>query len=225
MSTRTVRRTTVTLPALDQPDLILAPVDVLKGGRSAGFVYADADLRELDLADAQLVEGRVTRLRSQRTVFEDLRVDSVAFEGCELSLLRWTGGRLSRVVFSDCRLMGSIFDGVVLDHVIFDRCRLDYASLLAVRTAGPVIFSGCSLRETGFTKVDLTAATFDACTMNLTAFDSGRYAGCDLRGNDLSTVRGVGSLRRVVIDRPQLLQLAQALAEDLDVAFGEDLQD
>ncbi|MGI5335884.1 hypothetical protein ACQEVS_00050 [Streptomyces sp. CA-181903] len=79
------------------------------------------------------------------------------------------------------------------------------------------------MRETGFTSVDLTAATFDACTMNFTAFDSGRYAGCDLRGNHLSAVRGVANLRRVVVDRPQLHQLAQALAGDLGVAFGEDL--
>ncbi|MEU1307844.1 hypothetical protein ABZ419_02955 [Streptomyces cinnamoneus] len=143
-------------PALDEPGLYLSSIASLESGRGrvAEFTYADADVRELDLADSHLMDGRVLRLRSQRTVFEDLRVDSVEFSGC-----------------------------------------------------------------------DLAAAAFDACAMERTEFGSGRYAGCDLRGNDLAAVRGVNSLRRGLIDRPQLLQLVQALAEDLDVAFGEDLQD
>lgn len=47
--------------------------------------------------------------------------------------------------------------------------------------------------------------------------------GLDLRGNDLSQLRGLSSLKKVVIDRAQTFQLAEALAAELDVTYGENL--
>ncbi|MEU0841385.1 hypothetical protein ABZ370_18195 [Streptomyces sp. NPDC005962] len=61
--------------------------------------------------------------------------------------------------------------------------------------------------------------------MRLTEFDGGTYRGLDLRGNDLSRLRGLAFLKRIVIDQAQTLQLAEALAAELDIAFGEDLDD
>ena len=225
METRTIRRTTVTLPTLDEPGLRLARLTSLAGehGRVAGFHYADADLRDLDLADTHLMDGRITGLRARRGRLTRLRVDSVEFGGCDLTAPRWTDSRISRTVLRDCKLMGAMFEDVTLDHVLFENCRLDYGVFARVRAVGPVILVGCSLRETTFTSVDLGGALFDDCDLRLTEFDGGRYGGLDLRGNDLSRLRGLASLGRIVIDRAQSLQLAEALAVELDVAFGEDL--
>jgi len=38
----------------------------------------------------------------------------------------------------------------------------------------------------------------------------------------LSAISGAHHLRRVIVDRAQLLQLAEALAADLEVSFGDD---
>jgi hypothetical protein len=65
----------------------------------------------------------------------------------------------------------------------------------------------------------------EACDLRLTEFDGGTYRGLDLRGNDLSQLRGIASLRQVIIDRAQTLQLAEALGDELDVTYGEDLAD
>jgi len=54
---------------------------------------------------------------------------------------------------------------------------------------------------------------------------SARYRRCDLHGNDLSAVNGVHQLKGAVIDRARLMQLAEALAAELDVTFGDDLDD
>jgi uncharacterized protein YjbI with pentapeptide repeats len=110
-----------------------------------------------------------------------------------------------------------------LDHVVFSDCKLDYAVLSQVRATGPVLFVRCSLREAEFRGCDLGRALFDECDLGLTDFGPGGYRGCDLRGNDLSAIRGVQHLSRVVIDRAQVLQLAEALAADLEVSFGDDL--
>ncbi|MGA5129914.1 pentapeptide repeat-containing protein [Streptomyces olivoreticuli] len=129
------------------------------------FSYADASLRELSLADTHLLDGRVLRLRTQRTVLEDLRADSVEFSGCDLGSLRCSGGKLSRVVFSECKIMGGAFEDITFENVLFDKCRLDYTTFSRVRAAGPVVFSGCSLHEATFASCDLGSAAFDTCTM------------------------------------------------------------
>jgi uncharacterized protein YjbI with pentapeptide repeats len=77
-------------------------------------------------------------------------------------------------------------------------------------------------READFTACNLTGALFDECDLFQVNFGPGRYVGCDLRGNDLSTARGVHHLKRTVIDRFQLMQLAHALATELDVTIGDD---
>ena len=227
MEIRTIRRTKVTLPSLDEPGLYLSHVTSLEAGRGrvAEFHYADADLRELDLADTHLMDGRVTGLRAQRTRFDGLRVDSVEFTGCDLSSLHWTHSKTSRVVFRDCKLMGATLEDLTFDNVLFENCKLDYSALTRIRTTGPLIFSMCSLREAAFTAADLGAALIDDCDLRLTEFGGGKYRGLDLRGNDLSRLRGVASLKQVIIDRAQTLQLAEALAAELDVTYGEDLSD
>ncbi|HEY8982457.1 MAG TPA: pentapeptide repeat-containing protein [Streptomyces sp.] len=224
METRTIRRTTVTLPALDEPGLYLSNVTSLEGGRGrlAEFHYADADLRDLDLADTHLMDGRITALSARRTRLENLRVDSVEFTGCDLASLRWTDSKISRSVFRDCKLMGATLEDVTLDNVLFENCKLDYATLTRVRATGPLIFANCTLRETTLSATDLTAALLDACDLRLTEFDGGKHRGLDLRGNDLSQLRGLASLKQIVIDHTQTLQLAEALTTELDVTFGED---
>ncbi|MCZ0975866.1 pentapeptide repeat-containing protein [Streptomyces albulus] len=225
MGTRTIRRTSVTLPVLNEPGLYLSNVTSLEGGRGqvAEFHYADADLRDIDLADTHLLNGRITGLKAQRTRLEKLRVDSVEFSGCELSSLQWTDSKISRVVFRDCKLMGASLEDITLGNVLFVDCKLDYSALTRVRAVSPVIFAKTSLRETTFTNTDLSAALIDDCDLRLTEFSGGKYRGLDLRNNDISQLRGISSLKQIVIDQAQTLQLAEALTAELNVTFGEDV--
>ncbi len=94
-----------------------------------------------------------------------------------------------------------------------------------VRATGPVLFARCSLGEAELTGCSLPGSLFDECDLSLTAFGPVSYRGCDLRGNDLSSVAGVHHLKRVVLDRAQVLQLASALVLELEVAFGDDAWD
>ncbi|MFE9659989.1 pentapeptide repeat-containing protein [Streptomyces sp. NPDC005955] len=227
MNTRTIRRTSVTLPSLNEPGLYLSNVTSLQGGRGrlAEFHYADADLRDLDLADTHLLDGRITGLKAQRTRWEKLRIDSVEFTGCDLASLQWTDSKVSRTVFRDCKLMGATLEDVTLDNAVFESCKIDYSTFTRLRAAGPVIFSKCTLRETTFTTADLGTALIDDCDLRLTEFDGGKYRGLDLRGNDLSQLRGLAFLKQIVIDQSQKLQLAEALTAELNITFGEGLDD
>ncbi|MEU9884817.1 pentapeptide repeat-containing protein [Sphaerisporangium sp. NPDC051011] len=220
MDTHTVRETSVTLPDLDDADL--DEVDSLEGehGKLRDFRYADASLRELALSGIQLMDGRVSGLTTQRARLDDVSLHSVEFSGCDLSGLRWVDSKLSRVTFTDCKLLGAVWENVTLGDVVFERCKLDYTAFTRLRAIGSVIFIGCSLQEARFVGSDLSGVAFDGCDLHLTEFDGGTYRGCDLRGNDLSGVRGVSTLKKIIIDRPQLQGLAQALAADLEISVG-----
>lgn len=220
MDTRTVRQTSVTLPDLDDADL--DEVDSLEGehGKLRDFRYGDARLRELSLSGTQLMDGRVTGLTTQRARLDELRLHSVEFSGCDLSGLHWEDSKLSRVTFTDCKLLGAAWEQVTLDDVVFERCRLDLAAFTGVRATGPVIFSSCSLREARFSAADLSDVAFNECDLHLTEFDGGTYRGCDLRGNDLSGLRGVSALKKIIIDRSQLQDLAEAFAAEQEITLG-----
>lgn len=125
------------------------------------------------------------------------------FTGCDLASLHWSDSRLSSVVFRDCKLMGATLVDVALDNVLFENCTLDYCTFIRVRATGPVIVTGCSLCETTFDAADLSAVLFDDCDLRQVVFDGGKHRGLDLRGNNLSQLRGLASLTQLIIDRAQ----------------------
>ncbi|MEV0447602.1 pentapeptide repeat-containing protein [Streptomyces sp. NPDC050600] len=220
---RTFGRLTVTTPDLDEPGLYLSHVETLESPRGIlqDFTYGGVDLRALDIADLRLVTGRVHGVRARQTSFEALNLHHVEFIGSDLGTARWIEGKLSRVLVRDCRFLGAALSGLTLDDVLFERCRFDYATFDRVRAAGPVAFHECVLTESVFTDCDLSGVAFSACTLRLTEFGAGRYRGTDLRGNDLSAVRGVAHLAKVRIGPGQQSDLAQALVNELGITVGD----
>ncbi|MFB8198701.1 pentapeptide repeat-containing protein [Kitasatospora purpeofusca] len=227
MDSITLGRVTVALPRLSEPGLYLSNVTTLESARGLvqDFQYGDTDLRDLDLAETRLITGRVTGLRADRFQLDQVRVDSVEFDSCDLAAARVTDSKLSRVVFRNCRIMGASITGTALDNVLFDNCKLDYSAFEQVRATGPVAFTRCVLTEASFAGCDLSGSVLDTCTLRLTEFGRGKYQGLDLRGNDLTTLRGVAHLAKVVIDRTQQAELAEALIAELDVTFADTLDD
>jgi uncharacterized protein YjbI with pentapeptide repeats len=214
-----IRSTSAELPVFDETAR-LEPVASLRGSVS-GFEFAGLTARALDVSDGALLGGRVRAVRAEQASMTRVDARAVEFTGCELRSLRWAGGKISRARFDGCKLLGARFEGVSLEHVVFTGCKLDYAVFDKVRATGPVLFAGCSLREAEFTGCSLPGSLLDDCDLALASFGPGGYRGCDLRGNDLSSVTGVHHLKRVVLDRAQVLQLASALAAELEVDFGD----
>jgi uncharacterized protein YjbI with pentapeptide repeats len=220
-----VRQTSAELPVLGVEDLELASSIDAAGGLVSDFQFGGTSLPEFDLVNVGLMRGRIHALRAGRASVTGARLSSVEFSGCDLASLRWAGGKLSRVWFDSCRLLGARFIEVSTEHVVFTGCKLDYSVFEQMRITGPVLFAGCSMREAEFTSCDLTGSLFDDCDLRLTGFGRGSYRGCDLRGNDLSAVIGAHHLKQAVIDRAQMVQLAGALAAELDLTFGDETRD
>ncbi|MFE7529888.1 pentapeptide repeat-containing protein [Kitasatospora sp. NPDC057542] len=222
MTTKTVGRTTVTLPQIDPT--YLAPVDSLVSADTVrDFLYEGQDLRSLDLIDGHLQDGRINRLSARTWVIGGTTLSSVEISDCDITSLTWSGAKARRTVFRNCRLMGAQISDVSFDDVLFEDCRLTYAAFDRVRALGPVAFVRCKLEETTFTGCDLSDAAFRDCVLDRTTFGTGTYHHLDLRGNDLSTIAGTASIQHTIIDRAQADQLTHALLTELKVTFGEDL--
>jgi uncharacterized protein YjbI with pentapeptide repeats len=220
-----IRETSADLPDLPE-EAQLTQVDTLAGrGKLISRFELATAVRALDIEDTHLLDGRVRSVRADSAQVKGPTVWSVEFTRCDIAALRWSGGAISRTRFDGCKLLAARFENVTLDHVVFSDCKLDYAELSQIRAKGPVLFVRCSLREAEFRGCDLARVLFDECDLTLTDFGPGNYRACDLRGNDLSAIRGVHHLKRVVIDRTQVLQLAEALAVDLEVSFGDERPD
>jgi uncharacterized protein YjbI with pentapeptide repeats len=217
-----IRSITAELPAF-HPDTNLTDLTALNGTDVVSdFRYRDADLRSLELEKIRLLSGRIEHVRAGRAEFTVVRADSIEFTGCDLSSLTWSDSKLTRVRFTNCKLLGAHLTDLTLEHVVFSDCELDYSSLTHIKNTGPVIFSGCALTEARFEACDLSKTLLDACALNSTGFERGTYRGADLRGNDLSTIRGVTHLAGVHLEHRQILPLAEALALDLGISFEVD---
>jgi uncharacterized protein YjbI with pentapeptide repeats len=224
MSQITIRETSADLPVFnEEADLERMSSLGPAGASVSGFEFGGTMVRALDVKDVRLLDGKILSVRCERASMTKVHVRSVQFTACELGSLRWAGGKISRTRFDACKLLGARLEDVTLEHVVFTDCKMDYAMLDRIRAVGPVLFIRCSLREAEFTGCDLAGSLFDECDLSLATFGRGKYSTCDLRGNDLSAVTGAHHLKRIVIDRAQLMQLAKALAAELEVTFGDDL--
>ena len=217
-----IRDTRAALPSVD--DVPLDAVDGLDGAPVvlSEFHVADGGPRSLELVDRRLDTGRISGLKVEYAVFDAMRVEAVDFARCDLSQAVFRGGRWTRVRFSDCKILSGRFDGVTLEHVVFDRCKLDYTVFHAIKAKGPVVFRDCSLEESWFAGSDLDKAVFDECRMQLTSFEQGSCRGMDLRGNDLSEIRGIAALAGAVVDPVQTVQLGRALVGDIGLRLTDD---
>lgn len=221
----TIRATQVALPAIeDEHDL--REVTSLEGdqsGRLEYFHFTGGDWRSVELADRQFTAGRISGLKVAKARFTGVNLTSIEVDRCDLSSAEWREGKLNRVRFTLCKFLGASFTDVSMEDVVFTQCKLDLATFESLRAKGAVAFSNCTLNEAAFTACNLTGAAFEDCSLREVAFEGGTYKNCDLRGNDLSAIRGVTELRRAIIEPAQTLQLGRALVADLELRIpGQD---
>lgn len=104
-----------------------------------------------------------------------------------------------------------------LKNVLFEDCRLDYATLGAVRTSGPVGWTGCTLDHAVLTGCRLPTVAFAQCTLGTLELQDCDLRGADLRGNDLGRVPGLLSLRGVRMTDDQVAELAAVTVRELEI--------
>lgn len=155
------------------------------------------------------------------STIEEEKVTNAEFRNVDLSSHRWNGVTVSRARFVDCRMMGIRISDVSFSDVLFEGCQLDYADFSRVRAKGSVTFVNCKLKESAFEDSDLSGIVFADCLLQDAEFSSAKMAGTDLRGSDLSGVKGLLSLKGVEVTSEQLTTLFESLTRELDLKVSE----
>jgi uncharacterized protein YjbI with pentapeptide repeats len=207
----------VVLPHLDEE---LYDVEHLDGHEPLRhFNYRGHAIRHLSVTDRTLSNGRVSKVEAQRATISRLNAQSVEFDQCVLSSADWDECVLSRVVFRNCKILGAAFTNNKWSNLVFEDCKIEYTTFNSVRAGAPVVFVNSTLSDVTFEGCDLPNGHMSGCALRGVEFVGGGYHRFDLRGNDLSTIRGASNLDGVVISRAQRQELAEALVSELNLHY------
>lgn len=149
------------------------------------------------------------------------KITNTAFRGLDLSSHRWKDVTLSRVWFKNCRMMGLNLTSAEFKDVLIEGCQLDYSMFARLRTTGSVAFVDCKLTESVFRGSDLSGVVFSECTFDQVELHSTKMTGTDLRGNDISGLKGVWSLQEAEVSGAQLTTLMDSLVDDLNLKVSD----
>ena len=217
MARRSVRDLEIELPALDAGEL--EPVTAPWPGNLNDAHVKTGNGSRTSLIDSRLRRSHLENLDLTGSVWEDVTAAGCLFERVDLTAARLTGVTLERCHFVGCKLTWSHLSESTLDHVLFENCRLDAAIFDEVSTLGPTGFTGCVLVNAVVRDCKLNHAAMVGCRLRQISFESCDMQGADLRGNRISEVSGITSLRGVTIEPAQIADLTEAVMRDLRVVI------
>ncbi len=169
------------------------------GSRFLECALVDVDLTEADLSGARFSESVLTRVRGA---------------GIDLS-----DATLADTVVTDPRLGAPAAYGSVWRDVRVVGGKVDFLNLRGA-TLTDVVFEDVVLLEPDLAGATLKRVSFDGCQLVTAQFSGVTMTEVDLSGARLVVPRGLASLRGATISRLQLLDLADALADQLGIRIG-----
>jgi uncharacterized protein YjbI with pentapeptide repeats len=136
-----------------------------------------------------------------------------------------TGLDLSGSAWQDCVVLGGRLGAVALydaelTRVRFEGCKVDYLNLRGARLRD-VQFVDCQLVEPDFAEATLKDVDFSGSRLVAPEFGRATLSGVDLSGALLTSPRGLASLGGATISRVQLLEFADAFADELGITVSE----
>lgn len=179
---------------------LLAGAD-LTGGRGTGSRFLECVLLDCDLTDADLSHARLAD-----TVLHQVRGTGLDLSRAQLADVWVTQPRLGAAAAYDGSWRGVRVTGGKLDYLNLRGARLQ-----------DVWFEDVVLVEPDLAGATLTRVSFDGCVLTRPELSGARMSDVDLTGARLEQPQGLTSLRGATISRPQLIDLSDALAQQLGI--------
>jgi uncharacterized protein YjbI with pentapeptide repeats len=176
------------------------------------------------LSGTEVVRSRMSGVRLTGATLERLLLRDVVAVDCELSGATLTGAVLERVRFERCRMSGLVAAELKAHDVTMIDCQLDEAWLRAA-TFERCELTGCGLREADFYSARLHDVRLLDCRLDGSEWSSARAEKVALHGSTLDGIKGVDSVRGLVIARDQLVALAVPILTRLGITVDDDYFD
>jgi uncharacterized protein YjbI with pentapeptide repeats len=178
--------------------------------------FSGADLVRADAGGARFLDCRLDGADLTEAHLKDTR-----WTDCRFERVRGVGTELVEATLQDCewlepRLGAVAAYGSSWRRVTVRGGKVDYLNLRGARLR-EVRFEDCVLLEPDFADATLTDVTFEGCVLTTAQWSKATLSKVDLSGARLVAPQGLTSLRGATIGRLQLMELADAFADQLGI--------
>ena len=146
----------------------------------------------------------------------DQGLKDTVVEGVDWANRRTPGAQVRRAELRTTRLTGAELGEAALTDVVFADCRLDLAGLRNA-TLERVLFRDCRMDECDLYGARLSDVLFERCTLREATFSGVTIARVELRGCDLTGLRGAEYLRGARLPFEEALENAALFATALGI--------
>ena len=205
-------------PALTAPDL-----SRLRDGEAdeltAGEMVEDLELVEADLSGGDLSALTLLSCRFSEVFANDTDLAAARLVDCRLERLSATYLHSPRSTWRTVELVDSrigaweLYDADV-ESLLMEDCRLGFTNL-AGTTVRDLLIRATRIDELDLSGIDAQRVRFEDCRVGTLRLHGGSLSDVDLRGLEMRTVSGVGSLAGATVSSGQLSELAPLLAQHL----------
>ena len=205
-------------PALTAPDL-----SRLRDGEAdeltAGEMVEDLELVEADLSGGDLSALTLLSCRFSEVFANDTDLAAARLVDCRLERLSATYLHSPRSTWRTVELVDSrigaweLYDADV-ESLLMENCRLGFTNL-AGTTVRDLLIRATRIDELDLNGIDAQRVRFEDCQVGTLRLHGGNLSDVDLRGLEMRTVSGVGSLAGATVSSGQLSELAPLLAQHL----------
>lgn len=205
-------------PALTAPDL-----SRLRDGKAdeltAGEMVEDLELVEADLSGGDLSALTLLSCRFSEVFANDTDLAAARLVDCRLERLSATYLHSPRSTWRTVELVDSrigaweLYDADV-ESLLMEDCRLGFTNL-AGTTVRDLLIRATRIDELDLSGIDAQRVRFEDCQVGTLRLHGGSLSDVDLRGLEMRTVNGVGSLAGATVSSGQLSELAPLLAQHL----------
>lgn len=205
-------------PALTAPDL-----SRLRDGEAdeltAGEMVEDLELVEADLSGGDLSALTLLSCRFSEVFANDTDLAAARLVDCRPERLSATYLHSPRSTWRTVELVDSrigaweLYDADV-ESLLMENCRLGFTNL-AGTTVRDLLIRATRIDELDLSGIDAQRVRFEDCQVGTLRLHGGSLSDVDLRGLEMRTVSGVGSLAGATVSSGQLSELAPLLAQHL----------
>ena len=221
---RTDTATGSSAAASPRPPVLAAPdLGRLRDGEAdelaAGEMVEDLELVEADLSGGDLSAISLLSCRFSEVFANDTDLAAARLVDCRLERLSATYLHSPRSTWRTVELIDSrigaweLYDADV-ESLLIEDCRLGFTNL-AGTTVRDLLIRATRIDELDLSGIDAQRVHFEDCRVGTLRLHGGSLRDVDLRGLEMRTVSGVGSLAGVTVSSGQLSELAPLLAQHL----------
>ena len=210
--------------ACPRPPVLTAPdLSRLRDGEAdeltAGEMVEDLELVEADLSGGDLSALTLLSCRFSEVFANDTDLAAARLVDCRLERLSATYLHSPRSTWRTVELVDSrigaweLYDADV-ESLLMENCRLGFTNL-AGTTVRDLLIRATRIDELDLSGIVAQRVRFEDCQVGTLRLHGGSLSDVDLRGLEMRTVSGVGSLAGATVSSGQLSELAPLLAQHL----------